>query len=431
MEIVTGFSKLSKFQKVKWINDYFSHSIDSNLKQFWLDDPKLQKTIDEFSENTISNFLIPYGIAPNFLINDKVFAIPMVIEESSVVAAAAKSAKFWSLRGGFKTQIVSKLKAGQVHFFWEGEFSKLHLFFTEIKDELLEHLQPLTLNMENRGGGISHVELLNLTEKLPCYHQLSFKFDTCDAMGANFINSILETAGLYFSKKAKEAGLGDVEINMAILSNYTPECLVTASVNCSISHLGGINGMPSEVFSKKFKQAIDIACVDRSRAVTHNKGIFNGIDALILATGNDFRAIEACGHAYAARDGNYRSLSSANITENEFELSLTLPISVGTIGGLTQLHPLAKTSFDIMGRPDASKLMQIAACVGLASNFGAVSSLVTTGIQKGHMKMHLLNICKQYEASEEETQKVKDFFSDKVVSVSAVREYLKELRNWN
>ena len=191
---------------------------------------------------------------------------------------------------------------------------------------------------------------------------------------------------------------------------------------------GSFEGMSARTFAEKFSAAVKIAEIDTSRAVTHNKGIMNGIDAVVLATGNDFRAIEACAHAYAARDGQYRSLSKVTLSEDTFKFSLTVPLAVGTVGGLTSLHPLAKTSLAILEKPSAKELMQVMASVGLAQNFGAIKSLVTTGIQKGHMKLHLLNVFNQLGASHEEIEKGKEYFSDKVVSFTAVRNFLESIK---
>jgi hydroxymethylglutaryl-CoA reductase len=182
--------------------------------------------------------------------------------------------------------------------------------------------------------------------------------------------------------------------------------------------------MAPRQFAERFAAAVRIAEVDTGRAVTHNKGIMNGIDSVVLATGNDFRAVEACAHAYAARDGHYRSLSKVELTQDIFKFSLTVPLAVGTVGGLTTLHPLAKTSLAILEQPSSKELMQVIAAVGLAQNFGAVKSLVTTGIQKGHMKLHLLNVFNQLGATSVQIEKGKEYFSDKVVSFTAVRDYL-------
>ncbi|MBM3436015.1 MAG: hydroxymethylglutaryl-CoA reductase, partial [Bacteroidetes bacterium] len=196
-----------------------------------------------------------------------------------------------------------------------------------------------------------------------------------------------------------------------------------------ISDLGTIDEfMSAEKFAWKFQKAVQIAQVDTHRATTHNKGIFNGIDAVALATENDFRAIEACGHTYASKDGNYRSLTNISLENGIFRYTLTVPLSLGTVGGLTSLHPLAKKSLELLGNPGAKELMRIAATVGLANNFGAIKSLVTRGIQKGHMKMHLLNILNQFEASDIEKEKAKSFFAEEKVSFNSVENFLKSLR---
>jgi len=430
---ITGFSKLTKDQKIDWLAAQVSEKSAKtilNIKNYWHSSVDEQKIFDEFSENTISNFYCPYGIAPNFLINNELYSIPLVIEESSVVAAASKSAKYWLTRGGFKTRVISTTKVGQVHFIWKGDKEKLKNFFSLVKSELLFSVKDLVSNMEKRGGGILDIQLMDKTKDLDHYFQIEAKFETCDAMGANFINSVLEELASQFRSLALSFDTftdaeKEVEIIMSILSNYTPECLVQAYVECPIEDLGIFpNNMTSTEFAEKFERAVKIAKIDTSRAVTHNKGIFNGIDAVVLATGNDFRAIEACGHAYASRDGKYRGLSSCTIKNNIFRFELTMPVALGTVGGLTSLHPLSKTSLEILKNPNARKLMQIVATVGLAQNFGAVRSLVTTGIQQGHMKMHLLNILNQLNANEEQIKFAKTYFQDKTVSFSKVRELL-------
>ncbi len=270
----------------------------------------------------------------------------------------------------------------------------------------------------------------------PGYYQLHGEFNTKDAMGANFINSILETLGHTWKQMVMNAaGFSDAEkdvlIVMAILSNYTPECRVRASVSCSINDLNDDGlGMSAVEFADKFSRAIRISKIDVTRATTHNKGIMNGVDAVVLATGNDFRAIEACAHAFAARDGQYRGLSNVTIENGVFTFSLEIPLAVGTVGGLTSLHPMAKLSLDMLGRPDAEGLMKVIACIGLAQNFGAVRSLVTSGIQKGHMKMHLMNILNHLEANEAERERAKVHFENEVISFTSVREYIASLRNY-
>jgi len=218
---------------------------------------------------------------------------------------------------------------------------------------------------------------------------------------------------------------------MCILSNYTPECIVRCEVNCNVDELSDDPELDSNEFAKKFQQAIHVANIEPYRATTHNKGIFNGIDAVVIATGNDFRAVEACGHTYASKTGQYRSLSNVEIKNGKFKFWIDLPIAVGTVGGLTSLHPMVKFSHQLLGNPNAKKLMEIIAAAGLAQNFGALRSLVTTGIQKGHMKMHLLNILNQLGATKIEIEKIKDHFKDKVVEHSAVVNLFHELRKVN
>jgi hydroxymethylglutaryl-CoA reductase len=436
---IKGFSKLSKHEKIDFlVENYFSNTETARvmLKKFWHADENIQKTIDEFSENTLTNFILPLGVVPNVMINGNLYCVPMVIEESSVVAASAKAANFWLTRGGFKAEIIGMKKVGQVHFIWNGETAKLQDLFLASKAELLESVASITANMEKRGGGILDLRLVDRTKDEPGYYQLLGEFDTRDAMGANFINSILETVGhkwkelvmnaVTFSDNEKE-----LQVVMAILSNYTPECRVRASVECRVEDLEDAGfGMSASEFAAKFTRAVRISRIDVTRATTHNKGIFNGIDAVVLATGNDFRAVEACGHAYAARDGQYRGLSEACVVDGIFQFSLEIPLAIGSVGGLTSLHPMAKLSLDMLGRPGAAELMQIVATIGLAQNFGAVRSLVTSGIQKGHMKMHLMNILNHLEANSAEIERAKVHFEHDVISFKSVREYIASLRNY-
>ena len=371
-------------------------------------------------------------MAPNFLINGKVYCIPMAIEESSVVAAASKNAAFWMKRGGFKSKVISTTKIGHVHFAWYGNFKVLKKFISSIKHKFFEESQKMTKNMNERGGGILDIEVINRADLEPNYYQLQAKFETCDAMGANFINSLLEKFSKILERELHQSNLTKKEkkiiIIMCILSNYTPECIVRCEVNCSVDDLSDDPNVNSIEFAKKFQQAIHVANIEPYRATTHNKGIFNGIDAVVIATGNDFRAVEACGHTYASKSGQYKSLTNVEIKDGKFKFWIDLPIAVGTVGGLTSLHPMVKFSHQLLGNPNAEKLMEIIAAAGLAQNFGALRSLVTTGIQKGHMKMHLLNILNQLEASKEEIEKIKDYFKDKVVEHSAVVNFFNELR---
>ena len=438
-KLISGFSKWSKQEKIDWLNARFgsetSENSTSDFSSFWLENESVQETIDGFSENTISNFILPYGIAPNFLINGKPYAVPMVIEESSVVAAASSAAKFWLSRGGFKTRVLSTVKIGQIHFIWQGDSALLHQLFPAIKNKLLTESKHLGANMIKRGGGVTAIELLDFNHLEKGLYQIRIKFETVNSMGANFINTHLESfskslRSFFDSSDSLSPVNQDIDVIMAILSNYTPECLVTASVSCPVSQLQGVyKEMKASDFAKKFRQAVRIAEIDIYRATTHNKGIFNGIDAVVIATGNDFRAVEAAGHAYASRDGVYKSLSHCHIENDIFTFSLTIPLAIGTIGGLTHLHPLAKKSLAILGEPDARLLMQIIAAVGLAQNFAAIKSLITSGIQDGHMRMHLMNILAHLEADENEKKMALTHFTNIPVSFSSVREFIDSIRS--
>lgn len=436
MQPIKGFSKLSKAGKIEWITNQFFQDPEAAyelLSHYWHSDEQVQKLHDEFIENTVTNFYMPYGVSPNFLLNDRLYTIPMVIEESSVVAAASKSAAFWLGRGGFKAHVVSTKKIGQVHFIWHGDAEKLQAYMPELRALLLAGTEEITANMRKRGGGIVDIQLVNKTDQEPGYYQLHATFETRDAMGANFINSNLEEFARILRRSLEQDARftpeeQEVTIVMCILSNYTPECLVHCEVSCAVDQLADGDDYTNEEFVEKFTRAIRIANIEPYRATTHNKGIMNGIDSVVLATGNDFRAVEACAHTYAARDGQYRSLTNVEVKDGIFRFWIEVPLALGTVGGLTTLHPMVKFSHELLGQPNAEELMMITAAVGLAQNFAAVKSLVTTGIQKGHMKMHLLNILNQLEAGDMEKERAKTYFSDKVVSFQAVAEFLKKLR---
>jgi hydroxymethylglutaryl-CoA reductase len=419
MEPIKGFSKLSKEAKLQWLttnNFEDSEEAQKVFRTYWHEDDDLQKKHDEFIENTMTNYFMPYGVAPNFEINGKLHTIPMAIEESSVVAAASKSASYWKERGGFKVEVISTEKIGHVHFMYEGDatplFDDIHL----LEDQLRAVTAELTANMESRGGGITSITLVDKRPQLAHYFQLEVCFETCDSMGANFINSNLEVmAGSLeqFAKDHVQLEANKLEVVMRILSNYTPHCIVKASVSCPIAQLES-EGISAAEFARKFKRAIDIANVEPYRATTHNKGIMNGIDAVVIATGNDFRAVEAACHTYASRSGKYKSLTHCTIDNDVFTFWIEIPLALGVVGGLTKLHPLVVKSLEMLGKPNARELMGIVAVSGLAQNFAALRALVTTGIQKGHMKMHLMNILTQLEATLEEKQEIAAFFKDKV-----------------
>ncbi|MGQ7868455.1 hydroxymethylglutaryl-CoA reductase [Sunxiuqinia sp. sy24] len=431
-KIINGFSKLDRLQKIEWLVEQLNlDEVTADfLNSFQLAEQSVQNIIADLSENHLSNYHLPFSVAPNFVVDDKVITFPLVTEESSVVAALAKAAGYWAKRGGFHSKIIGTEKKGQVHFSWSGKPEKIFRSFPELKKQLEQEAAPLTQNMEKRGGGITAITLKHLPEIIPNYYQLDVSFETCEAMGANFINSCLEQFGKTLKSWVQtndefQAEEKETDVIMAILSNYVPNSRVKVWVECPVEELES-DAEKAHAFALKLVQAVHISRHDVSRAVTHNKGIFNGIDALAIATGNDFRAIEAGGHAYAASSGQYRGLSDAGITNGKFWFSLELPLAVGVVGGVTSLHPLAKLTMAILGQPTASQLMGYLAVAGLASNWSAVRALVTSGIQQGHMKMHLSNILNSLHVSDEQKRAARLYFQDRGVSYSEVQNYLNE-----
>lgn len=432
---ISGFSKKSKQEKIDWLAENYLQNNPASvqiLKKYWNEDSQLQQLHDDFIENTLSNYYLPFGIAPNFLINGKLFALPMVTEESSVVAAASNAAKFWLERGGFNAEVISTEKNGQIHFDFYGSEKSIEAFFEAVKPKLRDSIQSIEKNMKVRGGGMLELSLMDKSHILEGYYYIHATFETLDAMGANFINSCLEQMAHTFEEEARhfepfQQKETYPEVVMSILSNYVPECLVRAEVSCKVDDLT-TKHYDGKQFAEKFVRAIEIAKTETRRAVTHNKGIMNGIDAVVLATGNDFRAVEAGVHAYAARNSYYGSLTHAKIEGDIFTFWIELPLAIGTVGGLTSLHPLTKLAFEILQKPDAKELMKIMAVAGLAQNFAAVRSLVTTGIQKGHMKMHLMNILNQLHATKEEKNEALNYFKENAVSHSAVVSFLENFR---
>ena len=429
---IIGFSKLSRDEKISWISKNFldnSDEFESILNKYLNDDKEVQSIHNSLSENAVSNFHLPYSISPNFLINHKNYCIPLVTEESSVVAALSNSSKFWYDRGGFKSKVISKIKTGQVHFKYNGDGENLEEFINDNEHRLIESTDRITKKMRERGGGISKIKLINKSAELTSYYQLHVDFKTIDSMGANFINSCLEIISKKFhelltdSPKFKESEK-KIEVIMSILSNYTPECIVESSLECKIGDLGNIDGMSPKEFALRFKDAFNIADIDVNRAVTHNKGIMNGVDAVLISTGNDFRAVEAGVHAFASSKGKYKSLSNCSIIDNIFKISLKVPLSIGTVGGITDVHPMVKLSLKLLNNPTSDELMNIICCVGLAQNFAAVKSLITSGIQKGHMKMHLINLLIKQNATKDQIDKSEEYFRDKEINSESVKDFL-------
>ncbi len=431
-QIIHGFSKLSEEEKRNFIAALCKETslAGERFERFLMEDEAERSQFLDLSENTISSFHTPYGIAPNVMVDGKVYHVPMAIEESSVVAAASHSARFWAGCGGFRVTGVSTIKLGHVYFTWLGDPEYIWERWHLLKLFLLERLKKLTSNMVRRGGGILSLELLDAAVTADNLFKLELKVETINSMGANFINTCLEDMAealdLFFAVDNDPEGK-KCQVAMAILSNYTPQCTVTVEASCTIDHFRSIaERLPVEVFAEKMLLAYRIAGNDPSRAVTHNKGIMNGVDAVLMATGNDYRAAEAAAHAFAARDGQYRALSWSTMEGDELTIGLTIPLAVGTVGGITNLHPLARLSLEVLGNPTAKELMGIVASVGLASNFAAIRSLITTGIQKGHMRLHLSNILNMLNVDGVMRDEAELWFANRKVSFNAVKHFLHE-----
>jgi hydroxymethylglutaryl-CoA reductase len=431
-KLIKGFSKLSLEEKRYFISLFCKdpENSEKKMEEFLFSDPEQRKHFLELSENTISSFHLPYGIVPNVVVDGKIYHVPMAVEESSVVAAASHSARFWSEKGGFKVKQVSTEKPGHVYFRWFEDPSSLLEQWEQLRLFLLERLKKITASMVHRGGGVLSVDLLDETSKLDHLYKIELKVDTVNSMGANFVNTCLEDIAesleLFFD--SGQDSLNDkLQVIMAILTNNTAGCTVTLEASCKLHEMQSIaENLPVEEFADKMEFAYRIATVDPLRATTHNKGIMNGVDAVLIATGNDFRAAEAASHAYASSKGSYRSLSSCSLESGIFSIGITLPLALGTVGGITNLHPMARLSLEILGNPTAKELMGVVAAVGLATNFAAVRSLVTTGIQKGHMRLHLSNILNSLNARPENRKEAESWFRKRKVSFNAVKHFLDE-----
>ncbi|MCK9413222.1 MAG: hydroxymethylglutaryl-CoA reductase [Prolixibacteraceae bacterium] len=427
-----GFSKLDRLQRINYIVENRSLSTDEreSFDDYCAPDSAQQVLFNDMIENYIGNFPVPMGIVPHILINGESLMVPFVTEESSVVASAAKAAKYWITRGGFKAVVTSMTKKGQVHFTWNGDSDIISNIFPEIRQRIFQSTNKLTRKMRQRGGGITEIQLLNKTAELPDYYQIDVSFETADAMGANFINSCLESiASVLPNIPELNFGNHQVGIIMSILSNYTPDCIVRCYVECPVKNLTDWNKeLKGYAFAAKFKLAVDIANLDISRAVTHNKGIMNGVDAVLMATGNDSRATAASVHAYASREGRYKGLSTVRVTDEMFRYELELPLAIGSVGGISKIHPVVQQTMAIMNYPDAGKLMMIAAASGLANNFAAIASLITSGIQAGHMKMHLSNILNQLQVNRLDRERAINRFNGSHVSYAEVEDYICQLK---
>ena len=375
---------------------------------------------DQLTENVLSTFDLPFSLAPYFLINGRDYVLPMVTEEPSVVAAASFAAKLIQRSGGFTTQVHQRQMIGEIALTEVEDVEVASRRILEDKETLLQLANEAYPSIVKRGGGARDLWVENKGDFLIVY----LAVDPKEAMGANMLNTMLEA----LTDRIHELSGG--QALMAILSNLATRSLVSA--RCAID-FKALSRNPDEAIeiAHRMELASQLAQVDPYRAATHNKGIFNGIDALVLATGNDWRAIEAGAHAYAAQNGSYKGLSHWTSQPKEKKLygEITLPMPVATKGGSIGLNPTVQVSHRLLGEPSAIELAGIIASLGLAQNFAALKALVTTGIQAGHMKLQARSLALLAGAKEEEVPRlVSQLLENKPFNLEKAQTLLQELR---
>jgi len=352
--------------------------------------------VDIWIENAVSIFGLPYGVATNLHINGRDVLVPMVVEESSVLAAASFAGKLVRNTGGFQSEVLGNEMIGQIHFPRLVDAKKFLRDVDQIRSSLLESARSIVPRLVMRGGGINDLYVRVLADNSVTIQLL---IDPCDAMGANIVNTICESVALEIEQRLH------VKAGIKILSNLSDKRLVHTGCRIAIKDLRS-DSYKSEELAKRIVDASDFAFYDPYRACTHNKGIMNGVDPVVIATGNDWRAVEAGAHAYAARDGQYRGLSRWWLEEDFLCGELTMPLALGIVGGVTRQHPMAELSLRLMEIKTVRELCEIVVSVGLAQNFSALRALAAEGIQHGHMRLHAKNIAISAGAKPEEVHKI-------------------------
>lgn len=381
---------------------------------------------DQMIENAFGVYGIPYGLAFHFLINDKEYVVPMVTEEPSVIAAASGAAKTIKKAGGFDVTVHSRQMIGQVALMDidEDDMPELESKIQAHSQELIAIANQAYPSIVKRGGGARSIQtkIIPTTDRQQAFLVVYLSVDTQEAMGANMLNTMLEALADELEEKTAATAL------MSILSNYATDSLVTASCRLPLADLN-YKKIQGDELAKKIQAASELAQADVYRAATHNKGIMNGIDAVVIASGNDWRAVEAGAHAYAARDGHYRGLSQWYVDEKDLVGTITLPLAVGSVGGSIKLHPYAQASFEIMKVDSAKELSAVIASVGLAQNFAAIRALVSEGIQKGHMALQAKSLAIAVGAEKDEVPVVvRQLKQSKNMNQATAKEILEKLR---
>jgi hydroxymethylglutaryl-CoA reductase len=412
---VSGFYKFPIKDRVEFVKK-FSDLSDEETSLF---SSCLNLDIaDRMIENVLGTFEIPLGIAVNFLINGKDYLVPMAIEESSVVAAASNAAKIARINGGFKTECTDPLMIGQIQILHVDDVAGSAQKILDKKKEILRLANDQDKVLVKFGGGAKDIEVRILDSPIGKMIVVHLVVDVRDAMGANAVNTMCEALAPMLEE------IANGKVRLKILSNLADKRIVKAKAIFDKEKMGG------EKIVDAFLESYNLAAIDPYRAATHNKGIMNGIDSLIIATGNDFRAIEAGAHAYAARNGQYTSLSKYFKDEKgNLVGELELPMAIGIIGGAGNIHPKAKLCKKILGIKTAKELAEIVVSLGLAQNFAAVFALSTVGIQKGHMSLHAKNIAVMAGAQGEEIDKIADqMIKEGKIKLDRAEEILKKIR---
>ncbi len=418
-----------RFVKTSRIPGFYKHSVEerralvSRMQQF--SDEEIEQlssavslpveTADKMIENVIGTFGLPLGLGLNFLINDKEYVIPMAVEEASIVASASYIAKIVREAGGFKTEATERIMIGQIQVVGCEDFQAAKEQIEANKDELIEKANEAYPSIVRRGGGATDIDVRILNEDSDStYSQMlvvHVYVDTRDAMGANIINTMVESLAPTVER------ITQGKVYLRILSNLADRCLARAT--CVIPpELLESDGFSGEEVRDGVVHAYEFAASDPYRAVTHNKGIMNGIDPVVIATGNDWRAVEAGAHAYAARNGSYGSMTTWSVDEQgNLVGEIELPMSIGTVGGASRVHPTAKLVQKLLDVESAKELAQVIVAVGLAQNLGALKALATDGIQKGHMALHSRSVAVAAGA----TGEMIDIIANKMVEEKEIR----------
>ncbi len=410
---IPGFYNMSVDER-RQVLTKISKLTDMDIEQIFSETLPIE-TADKMIENVVGTFPLPLGLGLNFLINDKEYIVPMAVEEPSVVASASYIAKLVREAGGFKTEATDRVMIGQIQVVGCEDFTQAKQKILEEKETLIEQANAAYPSIVARGGGTIDLDVRILNEDANSQYQqmlvLHFYINTCDAMGANIINTIMESLAPTIER------ITGGKVYLRILSNFADRCLAKAV--CVVPpKLLASEGFSGEEVRDGIVTAYEFAASDPYRAVTHNKGIMNGIDPVVIATGNDWRAVEAGAHAYASRHGQYTSMTKWSVDKaGNLVGELELPMAVGTVGGSINVHPMAKWSLKLLDVSSARELAQVIVAVGLAQNFGALKALVTEGIQKGHMALHSRSVAISAGAK----GKMVDIIAEKLIELNDIR----------